>query len=174
MNTTEKTTESKNLFKHLPIFDLDVKPYEVILTKIPSRETKISGKIAISKKDANDLQSNIEETVPHLVNKVGSEVTRFKRGDIVYVSSNEISGIKINTKDEFWKIAGFAHSESIISVITRGSELYNVWLNHFDTAVDKIIEVTKETIIAPNRLIETNDNNTGVFSKQKKIYATGK
>ena len=45
MNTTEKTTESKNLFKHLPIFDLDVKPYEVILTKIPSGKQKLAVKL---------------------------------------------------------------------------------------------------------------------------------
>lgn len=175
MNTIENS-QKKDLFKHLPVFDLNVKPYEVILTRIPTRENQISGKIQVSKKDLEDLQKDVKETVPFLVNKVGNEVNRYERGDIVYISGSEIVSLKINTKDEFWKIAAFANMESIICSITKDSELYNIWLNHFDSAIDKIVELTKEEDITPklNRLVSINDNNSGIRDKERKVYSTGK
>lgn len=168
------TKQNKDLFKHLPVFDLNVKPYEVILTRIPSREQQLSGKIQVDKKTIDDLQKDVKETVPFLVNKVGEEVNRYKRGDIVYISGSEVVSLKINTKDEFWKIAAFAHMESIICSITVDSELYNVWLNHFDSAIDKIVELTKEDIHAPSGLISTDNDKTGAFGKERKVYSTGK
>ena len=156
-NTDGKQDESipskqQDAFRYLKEFPLVIKPFDVILVKIPAKNNvSANTRLTITKAELDKINEDREkaETVPMIVAKVGSEIKAARdidRGDIVYIThASEGAKIIIREGENFWENANVFMGESIIAPIQRNSNLYLYWLDTFNQGVEKILSILENS-----------------------------
>lgn len=137
--------------KHLKEFPIDIKEYDVVLIELPAKEQAGKVQLRLSQSDIKDIQTGSKQDIPFMVAHAGSDVHRYKRGDLVFVGTRTDGfKVRLTNSEYFWEIPCLFHFESVLTKIKTDSDLYKFWVNHFNDAADRILSITSEKTTAPN------------------------